>query len=284
MTILVTGTSGHLGRLVVESLLERGVPASGIVATARRPEAVADLADRGVVVRPADYDDPASLDAALAGADTVLLVSSHEVGARVSQHRNVIDAAGRAGVSLLAYTSVANADTTSLLLAADHLETEKYLADSGVPAALLRNGWYIENWTEQIPVALEHGVVLGAAGEGRVSAATRADFAAAAAVVLTSEDQAGLVYELGGSPFTLTGYAAELSAQSGQPVAYQDLPTDEYAAVLVGAGVPEEFADIVADGDRGLRAGDLLVETGHLELLLGRPSTPLAEAIKAQLA
>jgi NAD(P)H dehydrogenase (quinone) len=284
MTILVTGTSGHLGRLVVESLLERGVPASGIVATARRPEAVADLADRGVVVRPADYDDPASLDAALAGADTVLLVSSNEIGVRASQHRNVIDAAGRAGVSLLAYTSVANADTTSLLLAAEHLETEKYLADSGVPSALLRNGWYIENWTEQIPVALEHGVVLGAAGEGRVSAATRADFAAAAAVVLTSEDQAGLVYELGGSPFTLSDYAAELSAQSGQPVAYQDLPTDEYAAVLAGAGVPAEFADVIADGDRGLHAGDLLVETGHLELLLGRPSTPLAEAIKAQLA
>lgn len=284
MTILVTGTSGHLGRLVVESLLERGVPASGIVATARRLEAVADLADRGVVVRPADYDDPASLDAALAGVDKVLLVSSNEVGGRVSQHRNVIDAAGRAGVSLLAYTSVAHADTSSLLLAADHLETEKYLADSGVPAALLRNSWYIENWTEQIPVALEHGVVLGAAGNGQVSAATRADFAAAAAVVLTSEDQAGLVYELGGSPFTLAEYAAELSAQSGRPVAYQDLPTDEYAAVLVGAGVPEGFAAIIADGDRGLRAGDLLVETGHLELLLGRPSTPLAEAIKAQLA
>ena len=283
MTILVTGTSGHLGRLVVESLLERGVPASGIVATARRPEVVADLADRGVVVRPADYDDPASLDAALGGADKVLLVSSSEVGARAAQHRNVIDAAGRAGVSLLAYTSVAKADTTSLLLAAEHLETEKYLADSDVPAVLLRNSWYIENWTEQIPVALEHGVVLGAAGEGRVSAATRADFAAAAAVVLMSEDQAGLVYELGGSPFTLTEYAAELSAQSGQPVAYQDLPTDEYAAVLAGAGVPEEFAEIIADGDRGLRAGDLLVQTGHLELLLGRPSTPLAEAIKAQL-
>ncbi len=215
MTILVTGASGHLGRLVVDSLLERGVPPQDVVATARDLDSIADLAAKGVVVRRADYTDPVSLKDAFVDVDKALLVSSSEIGQRAAQHRNVIDAAEAAGVSLLAYTSVANAGTSSLQLAGEHQETEKDLLSSGLPVALLRNGWYIENYTGQIPVTLEHGAVLGAAGEGRVSAATRADFAAAAAAVLTLDDQAGKVYELGGAPFTLAEYAAELSAQSG---------------------------------------------------------------------
>ena len=284
MTILVTGASGHLGRLVVESLLERGVPAQDVVATARDLDSIADLAVQGVVVRRADYTDPASLKDAFAGVDKALLVSSSEIGQRAEQHRNVIDAAADAGVSLLAYTSIANADTTSMLLAGEHQETERYLRASGLPIALLRNSWYIENYTEQMAVALEHGAVFGAAGDGRVSAATRADYAAAAARVLTLDDQAGQVYELGGSPFTLAEYAAELSTQAGRPVVYQDLPTDEFASVLVGAGLPEAMAAVYADSDRGLKAGDLFVDSGHLEHLIGRPSTPLAEAIETQLA
>jgi len=284
MTILVTGTSGHLGRLVVESLLNRGVPAQEVVATARNVDSVADLAAKGVVLRRADYTDPASLKEAFVGVDRAVLVSSSELGQRGVQHRNVIDAAAAAGVALLAYTSIANADTSTLLLAAEHQETEKYLSESGLPVALLRNSWYVENWTEQIPAALEHSAVLGAAGQGRVSAATRVDFAAAVAAVLTLDDQAGKVYELGGSPFTLAEYAAELSAQSGQAVAYQDLPTDDYAAVLVGAGLPAAVAAVFADGDRGINAGELFVDSGHLEQLIGHPSSPLAEAIKSQLA
>ena len=283
MTILVTGASGHLGRLVVESLLERGVPAQDVVATARNLESIADLAAAGVVVRRADYTDPVSLKEAFDGVDRALLVSSSEIGQRAEQHRNVIDAAADAGVSLLAYTSIAKADSTSILLAGEHQETEQYLLASGLPVALLRNNWYIENYTGQIPIALEHGAVLGATGEGRVSAATRADYAAAAAAVLTLDDQAGKVYELGGTPFTLAEYAAELSTQTGQPVVYQDLPTDEYAAVLVGAGLPDAVAAIYADSDRGIKAGDLLVDSGDLEQLIGRPSTPLADAIKTQL-
>ena len=284
MTILVTGASGQLGRLVVESLLERGVPAQDVVATARDLDAIADLATKGVVVRRADYNDPVSLKNAFAGVDKALLVSSSEMGQRVEQHQNVIDAASEAAVSLLAYTSIANADTSSMLLAGEHRETERRLLSSGLPVALLRNSWYIENYTEQIPVALEHGAVLGAAGEGRVSAAARADYAAAAAAVLTLGDQAGKVYELGGSPFTLAQYAAELSAQAGKPVVYQDLSTDEFAAALVGAGLPDAAAAVYADSDRGLKAGELLVESGHLERLIGRPGIPLAGAIAAQLA
>ena len=284
MTILVTGASGHLGHLVVESLLERGVPAQDVVATARALDTIADLAEKGVDVRRADYTDPVSLKDAFAGVDKALLVSSNEFGQRADQHRNVIDAAASAGVSLLAYTSIANADSTSMLLAGEHQETERYLRSSGLPVVLLRNNWYIENYTEQMAVALEHGAVLGAAGEGRISAATRADYAAAAAAVLTLDDQAGKVYELGGTPFTLAEYAVELSTQVGKPVVYQDLPTDEFAAVLVGAGLPDAVAALYADSDRGIKAGDLLVDSGHLEQLIGRPSTPLADAIEKQLA
>ncbi len=284
MTLLVTGTSGHLGRLIVEALLDRGVPASDVVATARSLDSIADLAAMGVAVRRVDYTDPASLKEAFFGVDKAVLVSSSEVGDRVTQHANVIDAAADAGVSLLAYTSIANAGTSTLLLAADHQQTEQYLTTSGLPVVLLRNSWYVENWTEQIPVALEHGAVFGAAGDGLVSAATRADYAEAAAATLTLDDQAGKVYELGGTAFTLAEYVAELSVQSGQPVTYQDLPTDDYVALLEGAGLPHAVATVYADADRGIKEGELLVEGGHLEQLIGRPSTPLSDAIKKYLA
>lgn len=285
MTLLVTGASGHLGRLVVESLLERGTPAADVVAIARNPESVADLADRGVVVRRADYTDQASLDAAFEGVDRLLLVSGSEVGQRIAQHANVIDAARRAGVGFLAYTSITRADTSDLVLAAEHRVTEELLAASGLPHALLRNSWYLENYTGQLPTVLEHGAVLGAAGDGRVSAATRADFAAAAAAALVADDQAGRVHELGGdTAFTLTEYAAALSAASGTEVAYRDLSAEDYTAALVGAGLPEQYAAVLADSDLGLGRGELRTDSGDLAALIGRPTTTLESAIRAALA
>ncbi|HTW17805.1 MAG TPA: SDR family oxidoreductase [Nocardioides sp.] len=281
MTVLVTGTSGHLGRLTVLALLDRGVPASEIVATARDLTAIADLAERGVQTRRADYGDPASLDAALAGVDRVLLVSSNAVGARLEHHRNVIDAAARADVALLAYTSVLRADTSSLGLAADHLATEDALKQSGVPFTLLRNGWYTENYTENTAAALASGQVLGAAGEGRISAATRRDFAEAAAVVLAEGEHAGAVYELAGDDaFTMAEYAAALGAATGQEIAYTDLPAEEYAAALESAGVPAPFAQLLAGSDVGIAAGDLEDRSGTLSRLIGRPTTPLADALR----
>ena len=283
MTYLVTGASGHLGHLVVTSLLERGVPAADVVATARDTERLAQLAALGVTVRRADYTEPASLKEAFVGVDRALLVSSSELGQRAVQHGNVIDAATDAGVELLAYTSILRADTSTLLLAAEHVETERLLAASGLPVALLRNGWYVENWTAQIPTVLEHGGLAGAAGDGRVSAATRADYAAAAAAVLTAGDAVG-TYELGGTPFTLTELVDELAAQTGRELAYRDLSTADYTAVLVAAGLPEPVATVYADADRGVRDGELLDTTGDLARLLGRPSTPLGDALRAALA
>jgi NAD(P)H dehydrogenase (quinone) len=284
-TYLVTGTSGHLGRLTVHALLERGVDAADVVATARDTDAIADLAALGVETRRADYTDPASLKEAFVGVDRALLVSSSAVGERVAQHAHVIEAAKDAGVELLAYTSITRADSSTLALAEEHRLTEELLAASGLPVVLLRNSWYLENYTGQVATALEHGAVLGAAGRGRVSAATRADYAAAAAAALVADDQAGAIHELGGDvAFTLEEYAAMLSAESGTEVVYRDLPAQELTAVLVGAGLPEAYAAVLADSDLGLARGELLADSGDLSRLTGRPTTTPAEAIRAALA
>lgn len=283
MTYLVTGAAGNLGALAVHALIDRGVAPADVVATARDTERLTALADRGVVTRWLDYADPASADAALDGIDRLLLVSSSAVGERVPQHRTVLEAAARKGVELVAYTSILRADTSSLALAEEHLATEQVLAELGLPHVLLRNGWYAENYTGQVSVQLEHGV-LGAAGAGRISAATRADYAEAAAVALLADDSAGRVHELAGDEsFTMADYAAALAEQSGRPVAYVDLPQEDYVAALVAAGVPGPFAEILGDSDRGVAAGELFDDSRTLSGLIGRPTTSLTDAVKAAL-
>ncbi|WP_300678419.1 SDR family oxidoreductase [Nocardioides sp.] len=283
MTIAVTGATGHLGRLVIDALLARGVAASDLVAVGRSEERLAALAPLGVQTRVADYTDVAALTTAFAGVDRVLLVSSSEVGQRLPQHLNVITAAQDAGVALLAYTSIANVTEGSMALAAEHLQTELAIEESGLPHAFLRNGWYIENYTDQLGVQLQHGAVLGSAGTGKVSAATRADYAEAAAAVLL-DPAPRESYELGGTPFTLPEYAATVTEVTGTPVVYTDLPAAEYIEALTGAGVPAPFAEILADSDLGLARGDLYVDSGDLSTLIGRPSTPLADVVRAATA
>ena len=282
MTILITGATGQLGRLVVESLLERNVPAGQIVAAGRNAAKLEELAGLGVQTRTLDYSDPVSVREAMAGVDKVLLVSGNEPGPqRVPQHLNVIEAAKDAGVELLAYTSIANADTSTMALAADHQATEQALRDSGVPFTMLRNSWYLENYTDQLGGYLQHGSVFGSAGTGRVSAATRADLAEAAAAILLADGQAGTVHELGGEAMSLEDLAREVGAATGQTVTYQDLPEADFARLLAGAGVPEPFARILADSDRGISRGELLVEGNDLATALGRPATSLGAAIRA---
>jgi len=284
MSYVITGATGHLGRLVTEDLLRRGVPAGDITATGRDITKAKDLADHGVRVLAIDYDDPASLDAAFRGADRILLISASEPGRRARQHENAIDAADRAGAGLLAYTSIANAGTTTMRLAAEHQATEAALRASGLSYVLLRNSWYVESYTAQVPAILQRGSLAGSAGDGRVSAATRADYAAAAAAVLTGDGHAGRAYELGGDEaFTLAELAAEIGAQAGQPIGYLDLPEDEYARLLTSAGLPEAAAVTMADADRGLARGDLVVDRGHLRQLIGRPTTTLRDAVAVAL-
>jgi NAD(P)H dehydrogenase (quinone) len=282
--LAVTGATGHLGRLVVEHLLDRGVAPAEIVAAVRSPEKAADLAARGVRVRAADYTKPDTLAAAFAGVDRLLLVSSSEIGQRAAHHRNVVEAAKKAGVGFLAYTSVFQADTNSLLLAAEHRETEEVIRASGLPFAFLRNGWYTENYTGSLAQTLQHGAFVGSASEGRVSAAPRADYAAAAAAVLTGEGHEGAVYELGGDEaFTMDELATEITARSGTEVVYRDLPAAEHVATLAGFGLPDAVASLVADFDRAIAQDDLLVESGDLRRLIGRPTTSLADAIDEAL-
>ena len=282
--IVVTGASGQLGRLVIEALLKK-LPAGEIVAAVRHPEKVADLAARGVQVRQADYDQPASLATAFKGADKLLLISASEVARRVPQHRAVIEAAKVAGVGLLAYTSILHADTSPLPLAAEHQETESLIRASGLPAVLLRNGWYSENYLAGIPAALQYGVVLGSAGEGRIASAARADYAEAAAAVLMLDKQAGRIYELAGDEaYTLGDLAREISQQSGTAVAYQNLPESEFKAALLGAGLPEGLATLLAESDIGASQGGLFDDSRELSRLIGRPTTPFAAQIKLQLA
>ncbi|MEU8900810.1 NmrA family NAD(P)-binding protein [Nocardia sp. NPDC048505] len=283
MTVAVTGASGQLGRLTVEALLRTG--ATPVVAIARDAGKLADLAARGAQVREASYDDPAALDRALAGVDRVLLVSGNEFGKRVAQHTNVIRAAERAGVELLAYTSIPQATRNPLILAQEHAGTEAVLAESTVPHVLLRNGWYWENYLGGLGHAVETGVLNGAAGEGRVAAAARADYAEAAAVVLGTDGHAGRVYELGGDErLTYAELAQVISTAAGKPVRYENLPEADYAAALEAAGLPGPYAAALADADAGIAAGILDVDSGDLQKLLGRASTPALEVIRAALA
>lgn len=281
--IIVTGASGQLGRLVIEVLLKI-LPASEIVAAVRNPEKVADLAARGVQVRQADYDQPASLASAFKGADKLLLISASEVGRRVPQHRAVIDAAKAAGIGLLAYTSILHADTSPLPLAAEHKETESLIRASGLPAVILRNSWYTENYLAGIPAALKYGVLLGSAGAGKIASAARADYAEAAAAVLTQVNQAGRIYELAGDEaYTLGELAGEIAQQSGKAVAYQNLPESEFKAALLGAGLPDGLATLLAESDVGAAQGGLFDDSRQLSQLIGRPTTPLAELVRRAL-
>ena len=283
--ILVTGASGQLGRLVLSALKARD-PDADIVALVRRAETAEEIAAAGAAVRIGDYSDPDSLRTAMAGIDRVLLISSNEMGQRVAQHQNVIDAAAGAGVGFIAYTSLLHADTSPLGLAEEHRKTESALAASGMAWALLRNGWYTENYSGAIALALQHGVLVGSAGDGRISSAARADYAdAAAEIMLAAEPETGAVYELAGDEaFTLSDLAVELSRQSGKTIPYRDLPAADYEKALAEAGLPPFLADFLAECDVGTSKGALYDDGHRLSRLIGRPTTPWQNSMESALA
>ncbi|MEU1008238.1 SDR family oxidoreductase [Streptomyces sp. NPDC005890] len=282
MSIVVTGATGHLGRHVVEQLLEK-VPAEQITAVVRDEAKAADLAARGVKLAVADYNAPETFDGVFAAGDKVLLISGNEFDkGRVGQHTVVIEAAKAAGVALLAYTSAPGSLTAAL--ADDHRATEKVLLASGLPYSLLRNGWYHENYTENLAPVLQHNAVVQAAGDGRVSSASRADYAAAAVAVLTGEGHENTTYELGGDEaWSFAEYAAELSRQTGREIAYNAVSVEALTGILTGAGLPAPLAGILAGVDASIARGELVVSSGDLSRLTGRPTTPLAQAVTAAL-
>lgn len=283
--IVVTGATGRLGSLAVAELLAAGVRPDQIIATGRERTKLEELSALcGVHTRYADMQDPDTLASAFAGADKLLLVSTTDVGLRIGNHRRAIDAAKSAGVQLIAYTSALNAATARMRLAHEHRLTEEYLQESGIPCVVLRNGWYLENYTELLPSILEQRTLPGAAGDGLVAAASRRDFAAAAAAVLTNEGHAGTVYELGGDAFTLSELAATISDVSRIPVAYSDLSPESYAAALVSTGLPQNIADVLSDADSGLSRGELYTASDDLRRLIGRSATTAREAVADALS
>lgn len=283
MSVVVTGATGHLGRLVIDGLLAV-LPAGQVVAAVRDKEKAAGIAERGVELRLADYDRPETLDGVFGAGDVVLLISGPEVGRRLPQHTAVVEAAKAAGVARLVYTGILGGPDADYVLADEHKATEQVILDSGLTYTFLRNGWYHENYTAQIPVQLEHGVA-GSTGDGRVGSASRADYAAAAVAVLTTEGHDDRAYELSGDhAWTLAEYAAELSRQSGREVAHHDVPADVLQGILTGAGLPVPFAEILVDVDvAAIRRGLLEGGSGDLSRLIGRPTTPLVDAVAAAL-
>jgi NAD(P)H dehydrogenase (quinone) len=281
--IAVTGATGHLGRLVIDQLLEK-VPAAEVVAAVRSPDKTRDLAARGVQVRKADYDAPETLALAFKDVDKLLLISANEIGKRARQHQAAIAAAKKAGAKLVVYTSILHADTSGISLAGEHLATEKAIREAGVPFVILRNGWYFENYTENLGPALQYGALSGAAKQGRIAAAARADFAAAAVAVLTTAGHDAAVYELTGDQgFTMADLAAEVARQAGKPVAYNDLSPQKYGETLKGFGLPAPVAEMLVSADEGIARGELDVAGGDMRRLIGRPTATLSQAVAAAL-
>lgn len=281
--IAITAASGQLGRLVLDALLAK-TSATGVVAVVRNPAKAADLAKRGIGIRLGDYAKPAELAAAFAGIEKLLLISSSEIGQRAVQHSNAINAAKRAGVKLVVYTSLLRADTSPLDLAPEHSQTEAALKASGLPHIILRNGWYTENYTASVPPAVANGAFLGSAGDGRISSAARADYAAAAVAALTGGARVGQTYELAGdTAYTLTELAAEISRQTGRSIPYQNIPEADYRALLLKVGLPAVLAAGLASWDAAASHGALFDDGRQLSRLIGRPTTPLAESVRQAL-
>lgn len=280
MKLGVTGATGQLGQLVVEQLKKR-VANEDVIALVRTPEKAKSL---GVEAREFDYAKPESLAAQLDGIDYLLLISGNEIGQRAIQHSNVIEAAKKAGIKWIVYTSLLHADESSLSLAGEHLATEKALKESGLEYTILRNGWYSENYTGSIPGSVEAGAFVGSAGDGKISSAARVDYAEAAAVVLSDDSHKGKVYELSGDEaYTLTELAEEISKQTGKTIPYSNMPEAEYSKVLKSIGIPEGFADAIAGWDVGASKNDLFDEGKQLSELIGRPTTPISESVKQVL-
>jgi NAD(P)H dehydrogenase (quinone) len=283
VSVIVTGATGQLGRLVIEELLAK-VPASEVTALVRDPGKATGLAARGVAVAVADYNSPESLDGLLRAGDRVLLISGNEFHRdRTAQHKAVLGAAAKAGAALFAYTSVPGLQGGPVT--DDHRATEDAILASGIPYSLLRNSLYHEMATMNIPAALQHGALVRAAGNGRLASASRADYAAAAAAVLSGDGHEDTVYELSGdTAWSFAEFAAEVSRQSGRHVPYHAVTGEEYAAMLSGAGLPDPLPHVMAGIDASIAAGELAHTTGDLSRLAGRPTTPVADAIAAALA
>lgn len=280
MKIGITGATGQLGQLVVQKLKEKKTGAK-LIALVRNPEQAASLK---IEARTFDYDQPDALPQALEGIDHLVFISGSEIGKREAQHYHVIEAAKQAHVKKIAYTSLLHADTSSMILAPEHLATEKMLQDSGIPHTILRNGWYTENYTAGLKSAIEQGAIIGSAGDGKISSATREDYAEALAETIINDDHTGKTYELAGDQtYTMQDLAAEVSKQTGKNIEFVNLPEEQYAEKLQQVGLPEGMAKAFASLDYSASKNDLYNQDQMLSKLIKRPTTQLHQAVKQAL-
>jgi len=281
--IAVTGANGHLGKLVIEGLIER-VPANQVIAAVRTPERASLFERLGVQVRTADYSRPETLSTSLRGVKRILLISAADVSERFNLHKAVIDAAKKEGTELFVYTSLLRADSSELFLAREHKQTEDYIRASGLPFVFLRNGWYLENHTSGLASAAEQGELLGSSSGARFASASRADYSAAATVALTQVDSAGKTYELAGDrSFSMAELAKEVSTQIGRDIPYRNLSANDYAAILLRSGVPQMTVDVIVDANTKSIRGDLDSTSRDLSQLIGRRTTTLSDAVRSAL-
>ncbi|MCW8040489.1 MULTISPECIES: SDR family oxidoreductase [Acinetobacter] len=283
MKIAITGATGQLGQLVIQALL-KDVPASQIIALVRSEAKAASLKQQGVELRHFDYDAPETLAPALQGVDKLLLISANEIGRRTPQHKAVIEAAKQAGVPYIAYTSLLRADTSPLGLAQEHRETEALIQDSGLAYTFLRNNWYSDNYLATVQQIAESGVLYGASQDGKISSASREDYAEAAAKVLASAGHENKTYELAGSEsFTKADLAQFIGQTAHKSITYQNLSADDLRQGLTQAGLPTHLIDVIVDADVQTAKGAMYSDSKDLEQLIGRKTTSIQDAIKAAL-
>ncbi|WP_139488824.1 SDR family oxidoreductase [Brevibacillus dissolubilis] len=279
MKLLVTGATGKLGSKVVEALLKT-VPTSQLAVSVRNPEKAEHLRAQGVEVRHGDFDHPETLDAAFAGIDRLLIISADgDNETRIRQHTHAVEAAARAKVGFIAYTSLGNATESQLFLAATHQATEAAILKTGIPYSFLRNNWYLENETASIQAVMAGAPWLTSAGSGKVGWAPRQDYAEAAAAVLAGDGHENTTYELSGPLLTQEELASALGTVLGKEVSVQQVDDATYADVMKGAGVPDFVIPILVAIQQGIREGSLEIESNDFEKLLGRPVTPINEAL-----
>lgn len=281
MKIAITGANGQLGQLIIEALLKE-TAAQNIIALVRDLNKAESLKHKGIEIRHFDYDAPETLTLALYDINKLLLISANEIGHRLPQHKAVIDAAKKAGIHYIAYTSLLNADSSPLELAQEHRETETLIQESGLTYTLLRNNWYNENYLGNVAHTVEIGILYGAAQDGKISSAARQDYAEAAAKILTSSGHDNKIYELAGSTsFTLSDLAKYISEATHKPVKYQNLSIEDYTKGLTEAGLLSSLIDVIVDADRQTANGAMLSTSKDLETLIGRKTTPIQQQIEA---
>lgn len=287
-TLLVTGASGQLGRLVLDSLLASGKSPASIIATTRDTAKLADYAAKGVIVRLADFDDAASLDAAFAGADKVLIISTDALdqpGKRLAQHKAAVAAAKEAGAKHILYTSMPQPDDSLVTFAPDHLGTEEAIKATGIPYTILRDGWYAENLFMSLPHALETGSWYTSTGEGRIAHITRADTAAAIAGAVLKAGNESKTYTLTGTKSrTAEEIAAIVSAATGKPLKVVHVTDAQLAEGLKAAGLPEGFIPTIVSFDANTREGKIASVTSDAETLSGRKPTSFEDFVAASKA